>query len=54
MPAVLKELMQHDSSNTTMRYYVGRQAFTTAAILWQAMAGADVGASQKLRQENPR
>jgi integrase len=36
MPQVLKELMRHESIDTTMRYYVGRNAQTTAAVLWQA------------------
>ena len=42
MPAVLKELMRHQSINTTMRYYVGRETATTAALLWQAAAEAKV------------
>ena len=36
MPVVLQELMRHDSIDTTMRYYVGRNAQSTAKILWQA------------------
>jgi integrase len=36
MPQVLMELMRHESIDTTMRYYVGRNAQSTAAILWQA------------------
>ncbi len=34
MPAILKELMRHDSIETTMRYYVESNAKTTSAILW--------------------
>ena len=36
MPQVLKELMRHESIETTMKYYVGRNAQSTAAVLWQA------------------
>ena len=34
MPQVLMELMRHESIDTTMRYYVGRNAQTTADVLW--------------------
>ena len=43
MPAVLKELMRHESINTTMQYYVGHKASTTAAFLWAAEGGASLG-----------
>jgi integrase len=36
MPQVLMELMRHESIDTTMRYYVGRNAQSTAAVLWEA------------------
>jgi integrase len=39
MPQVLMELMRHESIETTMRYYVGRNAETTADILWEARKG---------------
>lgn len=45
MPAILKELMRHESISTTMRYYVGRQAVTTAELLWGAV-GAETGAAK--------
>jgi integrase len=35
-PAVLQELMRHESIETTLRYYVGRNAQNTAKTLWQA------------------
>ncbi len=35
MPQVLKELMRHESIETTMKYYVGRNAQMTADILWE-------------------
>lgn len=34
MPQVLKELMRHESIETTMKYYVGVNAQVTAATLW--------------------
>jgi integrase len=34
MPAQLMELMRHESIDTTLSYYVGRNAERTAAILW--------------------
>ena len=36
MPQQLMELMRHENIETTTRYYVGRNAQSTAAILWQA------------------
>ena len=36
MPQQLRELMRHESIDTTMRYYVGRNAQTTADALWEA------------------
>jgi integrase len=36
MPQVLMELMRHESIETTLRYYVGRNAQSTAAVLWAA------------------
>jgi integrase len=37
MPQVLMELMRHESIETTMKFYVGRNAQTTAAVLWEAV-----------------
>jgi hypothetical protein len=34
MPAQLMELMRHEPIETTLSYYVGRNAGRTAAILW--------------------
>ena len=39
MPQVLKELMRHESIETTMKYYVGRNADMTADVVWQAYEG---------------
>lgn len=38
MPAILKELMRHESIETTLRYYVGQNADQTASICWEAYA----------------
>ncbi len=40
MPAVLKELMRHDSIDTTMKYYVGLNAERTADAVWEAFSVA--------------
>ena len=37
MPAVLQQLMRHESIDTTMKFYVGRNAEATAAILYAAV-----------------
>ena len=39
MPHVLKELMRHETIETTMRYYVGRNADTIAETLWATDLG---------------
>jgi hypothetical protein len=41
MPAQLMELMRHESIDTTLSYYVGRNAERTAAILWDEDRKAD-------------
>ncbi len=35
MPKVLMELMRHEDINTTLRFYVGRNAERTASIVWE-------------------
>lgn len=40
MPAVLQQLMRHESIETTMRYYVGRDADAVADTLWEAVDAA--------------
>lgn len=42
MPIVLKELMRHESIETTMQYYVGINADETADALW-AVQPAEIG-----------
>lgn len=44
MPATLRELMRHASIETTMTYYVGQNAATTAGELWDAM-GSNPGST---------
>lgn len=36
MPQVLQQLMRHETIETTMKYYVGRNAEATAAAIWSA------------------
>ena len=36
MPPDLMVLMRHESIETTLRYYVGRNAQNTASVLWKA------------------
>jgi integrase len=43
MPAVLMELMRHESIETTLRYYVGANAERTAEVCWSAIPGAAAG-----------
>lgn len=38
MPAVLMQLMRHESIETTMRYYVGQNAQAVAQAVWSATA----------------
>jgi len=41
MPAVLKELMRHADIETTMKYYVGQNAESTADLLWKLGEGVN-------------
>ena len=41
MPTVLRELMRHESLETTMRYYVGQNAEATADELWRVVEAAE-------------
>jgi integrase len=38
MPAVLQQLMRHEDISTTMAYYVGQNAESTADAVWEAFA----------------
>ena len=54
MPAILKELMRHETIQTTMLYYVGQNAEDIAATLWKAYekTGATLGATRPLVVES--
>lgn len=39
MSAQLRELMRHELIDTTMKFHVGQNAESTAATLWNAVAG---------------
>jgi integrase len=41
MPADLKEMMRHSSIETTLRYYVGRNADRTADLCWETTPAAE-------------
>ena len=41
MPAQLRELMRHESIETTMKFYVGQNAESTAATLWEAVGSSN-------------
>lgn len=45
MPQILMQLMRHESIETTMRFYVGRNAETAADVLWEAVKGDTSGDS---------
>jgi integrase len=49
MPQVLMELMRHESIETTMAYYVGRNAQTTAEVLWAVHSGKQNGNTRQNR-----
>ena len=43
MPQVLMQIMRHENIETTLKYYVGRNAQTTAKVLWKALRGNTSG-----------
>jgi len=45
MPAVLQQLMRHESIETTLKYYVGQNAEATADAVWNAWEEAQNGKS---------
>ena len=53
MPAQLMELMRHETIETTLSYYVGRNAERTAAILWHEHEKA-TAPEQKAEAKKPR
>lgn len=53
MPQVLMVLMRHESIETTLRYYVGRNAEATADVLWQEREGRSGNTSGNTRLKSP-
>jgi len=53
MPTDLMALMRHESIETTLRYYVGRNAQATAKTLWEAHRKATAGNSLGNRAAEP-
>lgn len=49
MPAVLQQMMRHESISTTMRYYVGIEADETAEAVWQSFSTANGNTSGNKR-----
>lgn len=49
MPAVLQQMMRHESISTTMRYYVGLEADETAEAVWQSFSTANGNTSGNKR-----
>ena len=39
MPTTLQLMMRHESIETTLRFYVGRNAQTAAKVIWEAYRG---------------
>ena len=52
MPAQLRELMRHESIETTLRYYVGTNAERTADACWDAFEGMDSDAPPTVMVKN--
>ncbi len=53
MPAVLQQLMRHESVETTMKYYVGQNADATADAVWDAWNGQRVSGSVSVSENRP-
>ncbi len=54
MPEVLQELMRHESIQTTLRYYVGRNAERTADACWEAFERAQASSDSLVPRAGPR
>jgi len=56
MPQTLMELMRHESIETTMKYYVGRNAEATADVLWKAHENTDSSNTSRFaaKKESPQ
>ena len=53
MPQVLMQIMRHENIETTLKYYVGRNAQTTAKVLWKARGGNTSGNTCSENSETP-
>lgn len=53
MPAQLMEMMRHESIDTTMQFYVGRNAQATADVIWAAYEKATSNTSGNTSPETP-
>lgn len=53
MPTVLQQLMRHESIETTMRYYVGKNAETIAETIYAAQLGNNLGNSYRVPENLP-
>jgi integrase len=53
MPQVLMQLMRHESIDTTLRFYVGRNAETTAEALYRALGAAPGNSSGNTCSSEP-
>ena len=47
MPAVLQQMMRHESIQTTMEFYVGRNSEAAAEAIWSALANIPANTSPK-------
>lgn len=47
MPAVLQQMMRHESIQTTMEFYVGKNSEAAAEAIWSALANTLANTSQK-------
>jgi hypothetical protein len=47
MPPVLMQLRRHSAITTTMAYYVGRNAQTTAEVVWEAFRKGQADAAER-------
>jgi integrase len=49
MPQILMQLMRHEDISTTMKFYVGKEAETTADVIWAAVEkqGTNLGTTRR-------
>jgi hypothetical protein len=54
MPTVLRELMRHIDISTTMKYYVGQNAESTADAVWAAQGNSSGNTNRPTTPENAK